>query len=54
MQISYGKLSDLHPKFQTVPSKFQDEMRLLYADLGGGRLKDWHVGLTITIPSWSE
>lgn len=53
MQISYAKPSDLEPKFQTVPSKFQAEMRILYEDFGGGRLKNWTIGLTITIPNWT-
>ncbi len=50
MQISYAKPSEVQPKFQTVPAKHQKEMRILYEDLGGGRLKEWLVGLTITIP----
>jgi len=50
MQISYAKPSETQPKFQTVPSKFQKEMRILYEDMGGGRLKEWQVGLTIMIP----
>lgn len=53
MQISYAKASDLNPVFQNVPPKFQNEMRLLYNDLGGGRLDKWWVGLTLTIPRWN-
>lgn len=53
MQISYTKVSDLNPVFQDVPRKFQNEMRLLYIDLGGGRLGQWTVGLTLTIPHWN-
>jgi hypothetical protein len=50
MQVSYAKPSDLKPTFQTVPMKYQKEIRILYEDMGGGRLKNWNVGLTITIP----
>lgn len=50
MQISYSNPTALNPKFQTVPAKYQNEMRLFYQDMGGGRLEEWHVGLTIIIP----
>lgn len=53
MQISYAKVSDLNPVFQNVPPKFQNEMRILYSDLGGGRLDKWAVGLTLMIPHWN-
>ena len=52
MQISYAKASELNPTFQNVPKKFQNEMRILYRDLGGGRLDKWLIGLTLTIPHW--
>jgi hypothetical protein len=53
MQISYAKATDLNPVFQNVPRKFQNEMRILYSDLGGGRLDKWSVGLTLIIPNWN-
>ncbi len=50
MQISYAKPSNINPTFQNVPPKYQNEVRNLYEDMGGGRLKEWLVGLTIIIP----
>lgn len=50
IQVSYAKPTDLKPTFFTVPSKYQKEMKILYEDMGGGRLKNWVVGLTLTIP----
>ena len=54
IQVSYAKPSDLKPTFVTVPTKYQKEMKLLYEDMGGGRLKNWVVGLTLTIPYMSS
>ncbi len=51
IQISYARPSETHPKFQTVPDKYQSQMRTLYREMGGGRLDEWLVGLTIIIPN---
>jgi hypothetical protein len=50
IQVSYARSSDLKPTFVTIPAKYQKEMKILYEDMGGGRLKDWLVGLTLIIP----
>lgn len=50
LQISYSNLSDPTPIFRDVPLRDQKELRVLYEQLGGGRLKNWLVGLTVAIP----
>lgn len=51
MQVSYAKPFDVRPTFQTVPPKHQKQIRELYQKLGGGRLPEWLVGLTVIIPN---
>ncbi len=50
LQVSYSKPTELNPKFQNVPSRDRAEVQALYQDLGGGRLKNWTVGLTVIVP----
>lgn len=51
IQISYSKPFDVNPKFRDVAKREQKQAREIYKQMGGGRLKNWWVGLTIIIPN---
>lgn len=51
MQVSYAKPFDVNPTFRTVAKQDQKQLRALYQQLGGGRLKEWQVGLTVILPN---
>lgn len=51
IQVSYSKPFDLKPVFCDVSKKDQKEARAFYEKMGGGRLKEWSVGITIILPN---
>ncbi len=53
MQISFANASYLHPAFVTVSHADEEQVRLLYHQLGGGREEGQAVGSTVIIPNRS-
>jgi hypothetical protein len=53
LQASYANASSLHPKYKTVPFYEVDQVRALYAKLGGSRREGSRSGTTVIIPNRS-
>lgn len=54
LQASYSNASSLHPSFNAVAFYEVEEVRALYARLGGGRLEGARSGTTVIIPNRSR
>ncbi|HZQ09259.1 MAG TPA: hypothetical protein VFD70_21965 [Anaerolineae bacterium] len=54
LQASYANASSLHPNFKAVPFYELEEVRALYAKLGGGRSEGSQSGSTVIIPNRSR